>query len=132
MKRYLTYLLLLVCPLFGYAQSPTASSSLRIQVIVPAVLEVVKNDHPLVADGISIQQLTLRSNSRTTCVTLQTSGHNGVWQTAIPGGIWSVTEGWSERRFCTQARGTLELILVHDFSKRTDHWPLRLLVAGQP
>lgn len=138
----LTTLGLLLAPATGTADSglappgQNASASLNLRVVIPPVMRVLENSHPLElsagADGAlnAQQRLVVLSNMRHGfCVTLrQAEPQLNAWrlQTAQESGVSlsPVAEGY---RLCTSRPGRYTLLLEHQFDAAAgrEHTALR-------
>ncbi len=131
-----TSLALVLAPVAAVAESrfagnePTASAALDFRIIIPAVMRVIENDHPMQlapdADGaVSAQQrLTVLSNMKHGfCVSLRVAAPvAGGWRLdAAPEPGVRLEPAGDGYRLCSARPGRYQLVLQHRFS-----------VAGSP
>lgn len=109
-----------------HAQSSQAT--LNIQVIIPPVLDVSKNVHPIVVQPFEQvqQRLTVFSNIREYCITLHARGFPA-WRPKLLSGTGEL----QGRTLCSTKLGTSEFVLEHQFGNVNEiSWPVTIEVAA--
>ena len=138
---------LLMSPVTGIGETAVAgpdkagaSASLRIQIVIPPIMRVLENSHPVQLEPVvggdwsAEQRLVVLSNmKRGFCVTLRMNTSDvEAWrlQTEQSGGITlsPVSDGY---RVCTPRPGRYTLLLQHEFEASGNsgmqslRWPVR-------
>lgn len=133
MKKQL-YLLLtaLMLPVVAGAQTTSAQSSLSFRVVIPLFVQIIEDKHPMTVDGLAVQTLALRTNSKTTCVVLTAQGYSGSWQSTTSDNNWTSLKTPTEHRYCTNKQGNLSLNVTHDFKTPSQTWPVQMTITSQP